>query len=218
MTQSPAPRPSPDHYFAWPNRITLLRLILIAPFVWLMLHQQQRPGYRQAAVVIFLVMALSDLLDGLLARRYNLKSRLGAILDPIADKTLITCAAILLTLDVSHVAEARLPDWAVVAIIGKDLWVVVGFMVVFLVTGRVRVHPTWPGKAATAAQAAMVLAILLSHELNMLGQWLAGYNTGLALATATWWAAAAFSVLAAISYTRLGWRYLAEAANAPHEK
>ena len=196
----------PGRLLTWPNRITLVRLLLVAPFVMLMQRQQATAAYRYVAAGIFVAMALSDLLDGLLARRLKCVTRLGAILDPLADKTLIICAAVLLSLPGSAVAGARLPQWVAVFIVGKDLWVLVGFVVVFLLTGSVKVQPTRLGKACTVGQLAMVLAVLLSPDISRLG-----VNAGFQLVRALWWAVSALSVLAVISYTRLGLSLLAEA-------
>lgn len=196
----------PWAYLSWPNRISLLRLLLVAPFVVLMGHQQSRGLFRYLALGIFVFMALSDLADGFLARRLGRSTRLGAILDPLADKALITCAAILLSLEHSHVRGARLPNWVVVLIVGKDLWVVVGFLVVFLLTGRVKVMPTMPGKMATCGQLMMVTAVLISPELNAVG-----LPVGMWLARVLWWAVGGLCLLSAISYTRLGLAFVAEA-------
>lgn len=196
---------------SWPNRITLMRLLLVAPFVVLMQQHHARPVFRHLAMGIFLVMAVSDVLDGYLARRAGHTSRLGAILDPLADKTLIICAVVLLSLPHSAVRGTRLPHWVVVLIVGKDLWVIVGFVVVFLLTGRVRVMPTWPGKLCTAGQLVMVAAILVSPDINHLAT-----AAGTALAKALWWATAALSVVAVVSYTRLGLLFVAEADRGQH--
>jgi len=196
----------PWAYLSWPNRITMVRLLLVAPFVVLMQHHREHPGYRYLALGIFMSMALSDAVDGILARRLNRKTRLGAVLDPLADKTLIICAAVLLSLPHSAVPGARLPDWVVVMIVGKDLWLLLGFAVVFMVTGRMRVAPTRLGKATTAAQLCMVSAVLLSPDLNRLGGQL-----GLRLAQGLWWAVSILCALAAVGYTRLGLSFVAEA-------
>jgi len=204
--RSSAETTRPWAYLSWPNRITLVRLALVAPFFVLIQHHQARPLYRHLALAIFMLMALSDLVDGFLARRLGRKSHLGAILDPLADKTLIICAAVLLSLPHSAVRGARLPDWVVVMIVGKDLWVLVGFVVVFLLTGSVKVQPTRLGKACTVGQLAMVLAVLLSPDFSRLG-----FNAGFQLARALWWTVSALCVLSVISYTRLGLSLLAEA-------
>ncbi len=191
-------------YLSWPNRISLLRLLLIAPFVILMLnHRQHDPQFRYLALGIFGLMAVSDFLDGFLARRMKLSSKLGAILDPIADKALIICAAILLALPESSVPGAILPNWVVVLIVGKDLWVVAGFVVMVLLTRKLHVQPNIFGKMATAAQLLMVIAILLNPELNTLGR-----QVGTRLAQVLWSVVAALCVLAALTYTRLGLRFV----------
>ena len=170
---------------SWPNRISLLRLLLVGPFLVL-------------ALAIFLVTALSDLVDGLLARRLNAKSRLGAILDPLADKALIICAVVLLSAR-NSASGMLLPNWVVVAVVGKDLWVVVGCVVVYLVTDRLRVQPTAAGKLSTFGQLVLVGYVLLAPDLEALvaglGRW------GILVLSC---GVAGLSVLAIITYTRLG--------------
>ena len=85
----------------WPNRISILRLLLVAPFVELLLNINDpswRSWARYAALAIFVVMAVSDFLDGMLARKLNIRTRLGALLDPLADKVLIICSVVLLSM------------------------------------------------------------------------------------------------------------------------
>lgn len=184
----------------WPNRISLLRLVMVAPFSVLLMNQHAWPYARHASLAIFVVVALSDFVDGLLARRLQAKTRLGALLDPLADKALIICAAVLLSLPASAVSpDLRLPNWVVVAIVGKDLWVIAGFLVIYLVTDRFRVHPTALGKACTVGQVTMVAGTLLAPDLNRLGA-----HLGTRLVACMGWAVAALCVLAAVSYTRLG--------------
>ena len=195
----------PWSYLTWPNRISMLRLLLIPPFVMLMLHQRGNEGFRRLAMGIFAVMAISDWLDGYLARRLKVASRLGAFLDPLADKALIICSAVLLSLPGSQVGDLRLPDWVVVMIVGKDLWVIIGSVVVFMIAGRLKISPTIWGKLCTDGQLAMVFAFLLSPELDKLRAGL-----GFSIAHVLWWVVAALCALAVVSYTRLGIAFLAE--------
>ncbi len=189
----------------WPNRISIIRLFLVAPFVVLLMNQRDVPWARHAALVIFAVMAASDLLDGQLARRLNLRTRLGAILDPLADKALIICSVFLLAMPESSVPGARLPSWLVVAVVGKDLWVVIGFIVLYLVTDKFRVRPSAAGKASTVAQLATVMSVLVSPDVNRLSD---GLGTGIARFLC--WTTAALCVAAVISYTRFGLSVVAE--------
>ena len=177
----------------------MLRLLLIGPFILLLLNQRELAWARYAAVGIFAVMAFSDALDGMLARRLDARSRLGAILDPLADKALIICSVFLLSTRGSGADGLFLPNWVVVAVVGKDLWVIIGTIVVYLVTDRLRVHPTFAGKAATLGQLILVGYTLVAPDFERLAAGLGRWGI-----LAASWAVAALSVLAIISYTRLG--------------
>jgi len=211
QSEQPArPRPAGQKLMTWrtlnwPNRISLLRLLLVPCFLLLLMQQDQWPWARHAALGVLIVIDASDFLDGLLARRLNLQTRLGAILDPLADKVLIISASLALTLPATAVAGARLPGYVVVAVVGKDLWVIGGFVIVHMVTGQFRVHPTRWGKALTFAQIVMVLAVLLSPDLDRLANGLGG-----SLARAMEWIVTAFCLAAIISYTRLGLSFVHE--------
>lgn len=197
----------------WPNRISLLRLLLVAPFVLLMMNQAALGAMaRYGGLGVFVAMALSDFVDGQLARRLNLRTRLGAILDPLADKVLIICSTVLLSLPGTAVQGYQIPSWVVVAVVGKDLWVLLGFVVVYLVTDRFRVHPTWAGKFATFGQLVMVIAVLVGPDLDRVaapfGAW---------LAQTLMVAVAILSILAVISYTRLGLLYVVSEQKPLHD-
>jgi len=191
---------------SWPNRISILRLLLVAPFIVLLMNQRAPdwPGARYGALAIFILMAVSDLIDGLLARRLHAKTRLGAILDPLADKVLVICSAVLLSIPRSAIPGAQLSNWVVVAIVGKDLWVIIGCVVVYLVTDRLRVQPTFSGKTCTFGQLIMVGLTLIAPDLNRLVG-----SLGSGLAAAVSWIIAGMCVWAVISYTRLGLSFIA---------
>src|SRR4030043_1333728 len=113
----------------WATRITIFRMLLIIPFVSFMLKtndpalsETARNIMRYVSILLFLIMAVSDGVDGYLARRKNQITKLGAFLDPIADKLLITCACLLLATQRSHVDNFMLPPTVVVLFIGKDLF------------------------------------------------------------------------------------------------
>lgn len=192
----------------WPNRISLLRLLLVAPFVILLLNLQDISWARYVALGIFVVMAVSDFVDGQLARRFNLKTRLGALLDPLADKVLIVCSVVLLSMKSSSPrageVDFTLPNWVVVAVVGKDLWVVFGAIVVYFVTDRLRIQPTVPGKLATLVQLATVIAVLLAPDIDRL----TGCGRGVVLVMSLLVVASAAA--AVVSYTRLGLSFIAK--------
>jgi len=187
---------------SWPNRITITRILLIAPFVVCLLHLQD-PLYgswpRYAALAVFALMAISDGLDGYLARRLQQRTRLGAFLDPMADKILIMCAMIMLGYTGTSVLGKKIPDMVVVAAIAKDFIVVVGFMMVFFLTGQALVKTRLSGKACTAAQLLTVLSVLLWPDLP-------GWLTY--LPDTLWWLSLVLAVTAALDYVRVGGNFL----------
>lgn len=161
-----------ERFLTWPNRMTMLRIILIGPFVVLLLNLQN-PDWqwvRHGAIFVFALMSISDALDGWLARRFSQESPLGRFLDPLADKLLVMCAMILLGLEATTVVGFKIPGWVVVAAIGKDLFVVVGFLLIFIVTDQVFIRVGWVGKLCTDSQMILVLIVLLGPDLLRLGE------------------------------------------------
>ncbi|MBN1764687.1 MAG: CDP-alcohol phosphatidyltransferase family protein [Sedimentisphaerales bacterium] len=192
---------------SWPNRITLARILLTGPFVMAMLHVNDpayMPWIRYVAIVIFLVMAVSDGLDGWLARRTKEVTQLGAFLDPLADKLLIICSTLLLAGDKTAVPGMRLPDVVVVVIIGKDLYTIMGFFIIYMITSEMKIVPVLAGKTSTAMQLVTVLAILISPEATELVAWYPYVVKFL------WWTMTVMGVITVIIYTRNGTRYVNE--------
>jgi cardiolipin synthase len=187
---------------SWPNRVTITRILLIAPFVICLLHLQD-PAWegwaRYAALGIFALMAFSDGVDGYLARRLRQRTQLGAFLDPMADKVLITCAMIMLGYSGTAMPGKKIPDIVVVTAVGKDFVIVVGFMIVFFLTGQAVVQARPSGKVCTAVQLLTVLSVLLWPDLP---RWL-NY-----LPDTLWWLSVVLAVIAALDYVRVGGRLL----------
>lgn len=110
---------------------------------------------RYAAIIIFILAAVSDGLDGYVARRYNQRSTLGVYLDPIADKGLLLSGII--TLSISNWSQSdpeygSFPVWFPVLVISRDAVILVGTMILYLLNGKVHVKPNWTGKVATVLQ------------------------------------------------------------------
>lgn len=193
----------------WANRITILRILLIGPFVICML-KTNGPGLagsmrnliRYAAIFVFFVMAVSDGLDGFLARRNGQGTKLGAFLDPTADKLLITCACLLLASKRGGVDGFLLPPTVVVLIVGKDVLLLIGFLIVYFLTGKVRIVPVLVGKASTVLQLSMVAGVLIGPEMSLV---LPGWIWFLRV---LWWSAAGAAVLAMLTYIRNGSRFI----------
>ncbi len=191
----------------WANRITIVRILLIVPFVSCMLKIND-PALgelmRYIAVIIFLVMASSDVLDGYLARSKGQITRLGSFMDPMADKLLMTSACLLLASRRAQVGVFELPDTVVVLIVGKDLFLLIGFLVIYFITFQVRIVPALIGKIASALQLSMVAAILLAPEIS-------GFVPGwIWFLRVLWWSAAGTAILATLIYIRNGSRYIEE--------
>jgi cardiolipin synthase (CMP-forming) len=151
------------------NKITIGRILLV-PFFVVQTIYYTRTGdevYRFAALILFALTALSDGLDGYIARRYNQRSELGAILDPLADKTLLIAAIILLSRDSAPHFE-RIPIWLTATILSRDLILIIGVIVIHYTFGKVKVRPRMIGKVATVQQMAAVLWILLHWDKDFL--------------------------------------------------
>ncbi|MBC8379620.1 MAG: CDP-alcohol phosphatidyltransferase family protein [Planctomycetes bacterium] len=187
------------------NLVTILRILLILPFVVCLL-KAANPAYslsmRLAALGIFVIMAGSDALDGYLARVKNQTTPLGAFLDPLADKLMITCASVILALPQTAVEGFRLPLTVVVLIIGKDVLLLLGFAVTYFLTGSVHIKPVWAGKTSTFFQICMVLSILVGPEVS-------GYlELWPVLVRMIWWTTGFWALMATFVYIWRGIRYI----------
>jgi cardiolipin synthase (CMP-forming) len=194
---------------SWANRITILRILLIAPFVSCMLQindaglsEHIRHLIRYSAVAIFFLMAISDGIDGYLARKNGQTTKLGTFLDPTADKLLITSASLLLASHYAGVAGFILPPTVVVLIIGKDILIFLGFLIVYFLTGKVLVVPVFAGKASTALQLSMVAAILIAPEVSSV------FHGWVYFVHVLWWSAAAAALIATLVYIRAGSKFI----------
>jgi cardiolipin synthase len=172
------------------NWLTLLRIVLIPVFVLLLVYR--RPG---GALLVFSLAALTDLLDGYVARRRGSQSRLGAFLDPMADKLLLTASFVTLT------QLKFLPPWITIVVISRDVILVVGALLIHMLGGRIHPRPTWAGKAATFFQILTVLVAMLVRYARPPGTAVAGL-------TALTWLAALFTVVSGLQYLVHGMRYL----------
>ena len=148
-----------------PNQITIGRIFLIPVFVLLAVYYGRSveagtpdEHLRLGAIIVFVVAAVSDGIDGWLARCFHAKSKLGTMLDPIADKGLMLTAII--TLSVSN-WDRSLPLWFPVIVITRDIIIVVGWMVLHFLNDYVEVRPSILGKITTFFQMLTIAAVLL---------------------------------------------------------
>src|SRR3979411_1041930 len=157
------------------NNIPVVRIRMIPVFVTLAIYygesiQRGEPleWLRYAAITVFLLAAISDGLDGYVARRYNQRSSLGGILDPIADKGLLLSGII--TLSISKWSQVdphygKFPAWFPVLVITRDVVIVSGSLLLHVLNGTVRVRPSWTGKVATVLQMAAIAWVMLQMRI-----------------------------------------------------
>lgn len=188
---------------AIPNLITASRLLLVLPLMWALWNSRHSEPWRWATVGLFLVIASSDWLDGLLARRWSAETELGRVLDPTGDKLVALVCFVELTI-VGRDPQAHfyaLPIWLAALVVGKDLWMVVGYAVIRSWGFDIAVRPSRWGKASTALQLALAGSVLAGPELRWLHlPWLTGVLV---------WATAVLTVAAAAGYTATAVRRLA---------
>jgi cardiolipin synthase len=168
------------------NWLTILRIVLIPVFVTLLVYRKLGP-----ALLVFGAAALTDLLDGWVARHRGLSSRLGAFLDPLADKLLLIASFVTLTW------LKALPFWIAAVVISRDLILAIGALAIHIVGARLTPRPTWAGKFATFFQVLVVLSGVLTRFYQV--------QTG---ATAVIWLAAGFTVISGLQYIVQGMRFL----------
>jgi CDP-diacylglycerol--glycerol-3-phosphate 3-phosphatidyltransferase len=190
------------------NQITLVRIGMIPAFVLAALYYGRglKVGLpderlRLLAIGLFAVAALSDGLDGWVARRFNQKSDLGIILDPIADKGLLLAGIVTLSLSSW---SYELPLWFPILVISRDIIVGVGATLISLLSGEIEIVPTWSGKVGTAIQMVALSTAMLQPEWVLRPRWDFG-----ALGVWCWqdgivWAAALFTGISGLGYSLWG--------------
>ncbi len=148
------------------NLLTVLRLILIPVFVTALYYERF-----VLALGLFFVAALTDGLDGLVARSFNQKTQLGAILDPMADKLLLVTAFVILSLPRFALTEP-IPFWLTATVISRDVFIVLAALVINMTTGFSRFRPSIPGKLNTLVQIVMIVFFLAANAFHLLTQYL----------------------------------------------
>jgi cardiolipin synthase len=170
-----------------PNFITLLRLAALPFFLFAI-----SAGRFGIALAIFVVAGVSDGIDGYLARRFDMKSALGAYLDPIADKLLMTGSYLFLSIP-SFPAAIKIPVWLAVIVISRDILLMTVGLLMILSSGVRQFPPTWLGKVTTVTHIVTILIVLCTN----LWQW------PLAIAWIAFGGAATTTVLSGFQYVYL---------------
>jgi cardiolipin synthase len=173
-----------------PNLLTVFRMVLIPVFVSLLFYQRF-----VIALAIFVLAGITDGLDGLLARRFDQKSQLGTILDPIADKLMLVTSFVVLSMRAVFPQplppHLPVPFWVTVAVISRDVFILVGAAAINIVTGFRGFRPSLLGKINTTVQIGAIAAIIFAASVP--------YGTGYYLPT-IYTTVFAFAVLSGAHY------------------
>lgn len=166
------------------NKVTIFRMLLVPFFVVEVLYYVRSANelHRVASLLTFFVAAICDGVDGYIARHYNQRSELGAILDPLADKLLLVSGVVLLSFDHGPLL-GQIPLWLTGTILGRDLILLIGLGVIHLTVGKVHVRPRILGKVATVLQMVAVLWILLKWDAGAGARWLDIWTLAAAICT-----------------------------------
>lgn len=140
-----------------PNKLTVIRVILIIPFVVIMLTNFLADYSKWIALGIFCIASITDTLDGFIARKYNLVTNFGKFMDPLADKLLV-CAAL-----VCLVEQGAMPAWIVIIIMSRE-FIISGFRLVAANKGVVIAASMW-GKVKTVVQMIMIIMLIANIEI-----------------------------------------------------
>ena len=142
-----------------PNILTFMRMGLIPVFVSLVYY-----GYSKSALAVFLIAGISDGIDGFLARKFKQESELGTIIDPIADKLLMTVAFIILTLPnvLPPTRHLPIPFWVTASVIGRDVLIITVAAAINIITGFRGFKPSFWGKMSTLVQVIGISLVMLA--------------------------------------------------------
>ncbi|MFO7985866.1 MAG: CDP-alcohol phosphatidyltransferase family protein [Desulfatiglandaceae bacterium] len=172
-----------------PNLITTLRIIFVPIFVIYLMNDACL-----SALTVFFLAGLSDAADGLVARLFNQKSRLGAYLDPMADKLLLVAAFIILAV------QGFIPSWLTVIVITRDVLILLGVLFLFLNHDDLRIQPSLLSKITTCLQMGTVFVVLVIQSLGFLS----------ALVPGVYWVTGLLTIASGLGYIRAWFLLMSE--------
>jgi CDP-diacylglycerol--glycerol-3-phosphate 3-phosphatidyltransferase len=173
------------------NKISTFRILTVPFFIAsLSYYSPERSYFRFVALAIFFLGVVSDAIDGYIARKAKQFSKAGLVLDPLGDKLLLMSAFICLFLT-DHLA-IRFPLWVVLVVISRDVIILLGAVVLYMVKQNIDIQPTRWGKFTTTSQMSAVLAVLLQLSFSYV----------------LWWLAVACTIISGIDYVRKGFKLL----------
>ena len=165
-----------------PNKLTVARVILIPFFVFFLLFEPSNTTFKWIALAIFIIASLTDMLDGKIARKYNLITDFGKFMDPLADKLLV-CSAM-----IGLIELGRIPAWIVIIIIARE-FVISGFRLIAADNGRVIAASYW-GKFKTTFQMIMVILMIANFDYPIMNL----------LTSIIMWIALALTIISLVDY------------------
>ena len=183
------------------NKVTFCRILAVPFFIVTMLYYTPEREYlRYVALGIFLLAVISDIIDGYIARTRHQKTKAGSMLDPLADKLLLISAFICLYRIEGLLGDVKFPLWLVLTVISRDVILLLGSMIIYLVQGDLDIVPTRWGKATTFFQILCILGVLLQIEFSY----------------AVWYVTAALTFISGMGYLRKGIKVLNVSPNKGH--
>jgi len=173
------------------NKISTFRILSVPFFIaCLVYYTPQRTFLKDLALGIFILGVISDGLDGFIARKAKIQSQAGLILDPLGDKLLLMSAFIFLS-PMSKL-DLQFPLWVTFIVISRDLIIIMGAIVIYMVKQTIDVYPTKWGKFTTTFQMLSVICVLLQWKFSPL----------------IWWLAVIFTIISGIDYVKRGFKIL----------
>ena len=175
------------------NKISIFRILSIPFFIGAVLYYNaQRDYLRYISLGIFSLAVISDMIDGYIARIKKQKTRIGTVLDPLADKLLLSSAFVCLYVKKNLIGGISIPLWIVLVVISRDIIIIVGSCLIFMIRQGLVLVPTAWGKFTTAFQMLTIISLLLQFEYTFI----------------IWWIASVLTFISGIQYIRGGFKVL----------
>ena len=182
------------------NNLTILRILLVPAFIISLTYYSPEQSYfLSIGIAVFILACFTDALDGYVARRFNQKSTLGSYIDPIADKLLLISGFLCLSYMTHLPAETRIPAWVTIPVISRDVIIIIGSVMVFVITGGFKAQPLPISKLTTVLQMT-ALFFSLSRAPRLVQQ-------SFFILTLV------FTVISGVQYVKIGSRLLSAANN-----
>lgn len=175
------------------NKISTFRILSVPFFIACLIYYSPDKDYlRFLALGIFILAVLSDAIDGYIARKTQQKSKAGLVLDPLADKLLLISAFVCLFLIDKFPYGIKFPLWVTLIVISRDVIILLGVMVIFIIKQTINIYPTYWGKYTTTFQMLSVAAVLLQLKFSFI-----------------FWSIAAFlTLISGLDYVKRGFKVL----------